>query len=208
MPTPEQRWLSLSGICTQLSMSEVSVRQLAKAGYLVTIGKGINLRFLDPTPEYASKLRLAEALHDQSSPLPKDFDLTNFLTIGEVAEVCGWTMSTARSHMSLYKIPSVKVGRYNLYSIAVVRDILWKRKGRKKACKQRAPFLIRDIIAYFLDYQASQASKVPSDEQFAADDLLQRKIAQVLKMRSPGREAAMQELMAKVDLAKKVVALL
>lgn len=203
----EQRWLSLDGIATTLSMTHNAVQRLAREGALVTIGKGNSLRFLDPTPEYANKLRFAEVIYSREQGLPKDLSLAGLLTANEIAVIMGWTLAYARTYLIRYKVQGVKLGMYKLYPVKTVRDILWRRQDRKTS-SSRAPFLIEHMIQFFLKYHAAESEDLPTDSQFAADDDLQRKLTRMLKMKSPAREQALQEFWAKVETAKAVAAAL
>jgi len=201
----EQRWLSLDGICTRLNISKDHALWLAKKGYLSVIwgnktNKYTAARFLDPTPEYAEKLKFCEAVYGRTFSLPIDIPTTALLTIREVALIMNWKLVYARHYLYEKKIPAIKVGRYHLYSVETVRDLLWRRQGRKLS-KQRSPFLIQNLIDFFLKYQAEEAEEVPTDIQFAEDDLLQRKLIRLSKMKDP---AALRDFLEKVALAKKV----
>lgn len=203
-------WLSLTGICTTLNISHKHAIWLAKRGFLPCIrGRNgavwIEARFLDPTPEYAEKLRLGEALYGRLYPVPVDLELAGLLTIREVAEIMGWKINYARQFAYKGKIgPVVKIGITEFYSIKDVRKIYWKRRGRGLS-KQASPFLVRELIDYFLKTTAEAESEVPSDAQFAEDEILQRKLVRMSKLKSPEREAAFAEFYRKVALAKSTV---
>jgi hypothetical protein len=205
----QQRWLSLEGICTSLQISRDHAVWLAKQGFLVVMwgekGKKIKLaRFLDPTPEYAQKLRLAEALYGRLYPLPKDIDLTALLNVAEVAQIMGWTYAYAQKYLNEKKAPCTKMGLYNMYSVEAVRKLLWNREGRKRAQK-RAPILLEHLIRFFAAQYARENEVVPTDEEFAADDLLVRKLERMAKLPPAERAEAMHEFYEKVRLAKAVV---
>jgi hypothetical protein len=216
----EQRWLSLDGLCTILKMNRKQVLWLAKQGFIPVIwGRGRrkirDARFLDPTPEYAQKLILGEAAYGRMFPVPKTLALTGLLSVAEVAEIMGWTVKYAQYFLIYrYKVPSIKlgekrskgsnVGLCNLYTVQAIRNVLWKRGGRKHG-QYRGPFLLEDLIKFFRSYYAKECEEVPTDAQFAEDDLLQRKLARLVEMDNP---AAMQSFYDKVALAKKVVELL
>lgn len=204
----DQRWLSLEGICTTLQISRDHAAWLAKQGYLVVIwgdkSKKIkSARFLDPTPEYADKLKLAEAMYGRLFPLPKDLNLATILTVGEVAQIMGWTYQYAQKYLVEKKILCAKVGMYNTYSVAAIRDLLWQRQGRKRAYK-RAPILLEHLIQFFMAQYAKANEEVPTDDEFAADDLLQRKLERMAKLPPGERAEAMKEFYQKVVLAKQV----
>lgn len=209
-----QRWLSLDGICTTLTISKPHALWMAKQGILAVIwGKAsrrkIDARFLDPTPEYAEKLKLCEALYGRLHPLPIDIDLTPLLSLREIAEITGLELTTLRTMQGTRRLDGgIKVGNYLLYPSSVVRELLWKRTDRKGVTKQRAPFLLEELIRYFMDNQAALAEGVPTDAQLAADDLMQKKIVHMLKLPSPQREAALREFWMKVEMAKQVASAL
>lgn len=210
MSTSNQRWLTLNGIATLLSVSEDHAVWLAKQGYLVVIwgdkSKKIKTaRFLEPTPEYIDKLRLAEALYGRLHPLPKDITLAGLLTTNEIAQIMGWSDRYAQKFLLAKKLPNIKVGQYRLYTIATVRDMLWRKEGRKEAGR-RAPFLIQDLVRFFLAHAAAEAEDIPTDAAFYEDEAVQRKLARIARMPSPGRELAMKDLWEKVALAKTVAA--
>lgn len=204
----QQRWLSLEGICTSLQVSRVHAVWLAKQGFLVVIWgskdkKIKTARFLDPTPEYADKLKLAEAMYGRLYPLPKDINLAAMLNVGEVAQIIGWTYQYAQKYLVQEKVPCTKIGMYNMYSVAAVRDLLWAREGRKRA-RKRAPILLSQLIQFFKAQYAKEGDAVPTDDEFAADDLLQRKLERMAKLPPAERAEAMREFYQKVALAKQV----
>lgn len=203
MNTSQQRWLSRDGICTTLGMTKHQIELLVSRKVLVTIGFGPKRRYLDPTPEFAAKLKLGETLYDKLKPLPKDFELLGLLTIREVGQIMGWHIRYAQVYLWKKNVPSIKVGVHRLYSIAAIRNLLWKRQGRKIA-SQRAPFLLDHLIRFFLEYHAHENEEVPSDADFADDDLLMRKFSRLAKLPSPQREEAYRELWAKVSTARCV----
>jgi hypothetical protein len=205
--TPPQRWLSLSGICDSLGITEAHARWLAQKGYLAVLpapkSSKAQRRYLDPTPDYADKLRLTEAFYGRMHPLPKDFDLTALLTLREVATIMNWGMSYAGKYVVKHKVPSTKVGKYTLYSVADVRDILWKREGRSIS-KQSRPFQILELVNFFLRYQAEQTEGVPTEAEIQADNRLSRQFDQILKLKSPEKEEALSRLWARIETARTV----
>jgi hypothetical protein len=205
MSTSQQRWLSIDGICDTLTMSRSLIKSLVKSGALVSIGSGPNTRYLDPTEEYANKLRLGEALYERLYPIPKDLNLAALLTIREVAAITGWKWRYAC--LVLEKVPHIKVGRYNMYSVQTVRDLLWRRQGRKQA-HQKSCFLVEDLIRFFFRYYESENAEVPSDAAFANDAVLKSKLARILKMHSPAKEEALRSLWQAVEMAKQAAAIL
>lgn len=210
-----QRWLSLDGICTTLQTTKAHVLWLAKNGHLEVIwGSGgqkyAKARFLDPTPKYAERLRLAEMIYNRRYPIPEDFDLPSaaLFTKREMAELMGWSLNYASQFLFKHKeVPSIRVSTYLLYSAATIRSLIWRRRGRSTV-HQRAPFLIKELIAWFLKFQQSEEEEIPTDLDFKEDDLLQRKLTRLSKMPSPERETAMREFYEKVVIAKQVAAAL
>jgi hypothetical protein len=206
-----QRWLSLTGICTTLGIGHEHAKWMAKQGFLTVMWGDrrktfTQARYLDPTPEYAAKLKLGEALYGRLHPIPYDLDMKAMLTTREVAEIMGWTMKYAKQYLWKKDVPSVKVGQHQLYSILTVRKLLWKRNGRSASLsKQKSPFLIRELIEFFLKTTAADEQEVPTDAQFAEDELMQRKLTRMAKLKSPERELAMKQFMDKMELAKSLV---
>lgn len=204
MAEPIQRWLSLSGICTTLGFSKGQIGHLVRIKALVTIGFGKDKRYLDPTPEYRERLRIGEALYGRLYPIPIDLNLTALLTLREMAQILGLTLKYMEKRVYQDKIPSVKAGMYNLYTVETVRDLLWRRSGRKRH-KQLAPFVIYELIEWFRKETAAAEEEVPTDAQFQADELLKRKLTRMARMKSPERELAFKDFYEKVMLAKSVV---
>lgn len=208
-----QRWLSLDGICTTLNVSKDHALWLAKSGFLEVIWgsnkmrRYVDARFLDPTPAYAERLKIGEALYGRLFPIPHDLDLCGLLTIREVAEIMGWSLRYARKYAWKYKLPSVRAGRYDLYSPSVVRDLLWRRGGRRLS-KQKAPFLVTEMIEWFLRSTAQVEADLPTDAQLAQDEVMQRKLARMMKLPSPDRERALAEFLEKTEMAKQLLAVL
>ena len=209
MPDIPQRWLSLSGICTTLNLGPAQVKNLYRNKLLVRIGKNpADYRYLDPTPEYAERLRLAAVMLSKRSDVPIDLPLTFLLTIREVAEIMNWSLRHARDFLEDNKVPCFKsANRARLYSVSVVRDFLWRRNGRKLAGKI-APMLLSELISFAQRFIDSETALMPTDEQFKADEELQRKLAWIMRQKSPQRETMLADLMAKLELAKQVTAAL
>ena len=201
----EQRWLSLTGICTTLQMTEWNIKTLVKQGVLVKIGTSKDTRYLDPTPEYAEKLKLGEALYGRLYPIPFDLSTTALISTRELAEILGWKLKYARQYVWREDVPHIRVGLYDLYTVATVRDLLWKRQGRKFAGR-RSPFLIPQLIDFFMRQLARENEEVPTDEQFAQDDLIERKLVRMSKLKSPDKEAAFADFYRKVELSRQVAA--
>ena len=201
----EQRWLSMTGICTVLSVSPNTITTLVRKKMLVKIGTPPNVRYLDPTSEYAALLKLGESIYYKEHAIPRDFNTVAFLTLTEMAEVLGWRLSYARQYVHRRKLPCIKVGSLHLYSIAQVRKIMWARQGRKLVSNQKSPFLLTEIVWYFSKHYKKELAELPTDAEFAEDALLQKKIQRMMRMPSPARELALKDFMGKIELAKQVV---
>jgi hypothetical protein len=172
----------------------------------VRIGKRPDeYRYLDPTPEYAERLRLAAVMLSKNSQVNIDLPMSFLLTVREVAEIMGWSMKHARRYLSDNKIPCYKSkNRALLFSVTAVREMIFKRQGRHLH-KQLAPMLLPELIAFAKRFIDSEAAIVPTDEAFKADAELQRKMEWIMKQSSPGREAMLADLISKMELAKKVL---
>jgi hypothetical protein len=96
------------------------------------------------------------------------------------------------------------MGLYNMYSVEAVRKLLWNREGRKRAQK-RAPILIEHLIKFFAAQYARANEVVPTDDEFAGDDLLVRKLVRMAKLSPAERVLAMREFYQKVTLAKQEI---
>lgn len=214
----EQRWLSLTGICSILSTTSDHIWWLVKNGYLEMIpGKGneskSGARFLDPTPEYLNKLRTTELIYGRRFPMPADFDLDSkcIFSRSEVGVLMGWTSRYTHQFFARHKeIPCVKTctsktGGLCLYSAKEIRKMIWKKQG-KSTTYQSAPFLIPGLIELFRSRFTNEDG--PTDAEFAEDAVLQKKLQRLLKLPREQREAAVKEFMAKVQLAKEVAGLL
>jgi hypothetical protein len=208
-----QRWLSLIGICDLLSTTEKNIKWLVKNGYLEMIpgrgnGKYLTARFLDPSPEYAQRLKLAETIYGRRQILPAELNIpgASIFTITELAEILGWSAARASRLVVKRKIVSVAGGpKLRYFSATQIRNILWKRTDRKQAY-QRAPYLLQELIDYFWRYEANQRKLVPSDAAFAEDDLLMKKWELMARMDPEDRDLAMQEFLEKVRAAKDIAA--
>lgn len=209
----EQRWLSLDGICSRLGMVKSHVLWLAEHDHLAVIWgrqgrRRKDARFLDPTPEYVAKLKRAEALYGRTYPLPIDIDLIPLLSLREVAEIMGWTLKATRHRQTSKMLPPhVKVGGYYLYTAADVRQMLWKRCGRKLA-RQRAPFLIPEMVEWFLRRQAEMNGLIPTDAEFMEDDRTKKRLAYILKLPLEQQQAATRDLLEKMGMVKRIVSTL
>ena len=209
----EQRWLSKTGICTVLGISEETLRTYVKKKYLVRIGAGPNIRYLDPTPEYKERLRIGEVIQSKHTNQAIDIDLTRMISIREISELTGWRFAYANTYMNRHKVPHVKVGdkqgnMYRLYAIQDVRRILWERRDRKAMAHQRSPFLLKELIEFFWKNYKRDSEEAPTDTEFKEDDLLQRKINRAMRYKSPQREQALADLMDKAKVARKTVSVL
>lgn len=209
----DQLWLSMDAICTSLGMTESHVKRLAEAGVLGVIygtskaRKYLDARFLDPTPEYRAKLRMGEALYGRLHPIPVDVLTTPLLTMREIAEILGVDVKAVRRMVEKKRLQvhgGVKAGQYTLYPVNAVRDALWRRT--RKLSGQKAPFLVEDLVRFFLSYLDKENAVVPSDLDFKSDDLLHAKFTRLLKLPSPQKEQALRDLWEKVETAQAVAA--
>jgi hypothetical protein len=212
MPDLPQRWLSLSGICTVLNLTPSQVKSLYKQKYLVRIGKNPpDYRYLDPTPEYAERLRLAAVLLSRNAAVTFKIDLptTFLLTSREVAEIMGWSPRYAKVYLAEKKIPCFRFEnskkRALLFSVSAVRDMIFKRNGRGRYSKQLAPILLSDVILFYRRFQATEEAIVPTDAAFKEDAELQKKIQWMMRQPSPQREVMLADFLDKMELAKQVV---
>ena len=200
-----QRWLSLSGISTVLNLTHTQVKTLYKQKLLVRIGKNpVDHRYLDPTPEYAERLRLAAVLlTKQNDKIPINLPLTFILTAREVAEIMGWHHKYSKNYLRENNIPYFQgAGKVKLYTVSAVRDFIWRRNGRKLS-KQKSPFLIDEMIAFAKRSVDADTALMPTDQQFAQDEALQKKI--IWMMKQTNREVLLADFMQKMELAKHVV---
>ena len=198
----EQTWLSLSGICDKLRLSTGQVRTLVKKGCLATIGKQAALRFLDPTPEYVEQLRLGAIIHQKHFPVPAGLTEKALLTKGECAELLGLSARMMERYLYRHTVPSIRVDKKHfLYSPLVVREAMLKRSGRKLS-KQKSPFLLAEIIAFFAQRITKECEEVPTDLEFQEDELLQKKLSRMMAMPSPQKEAGLKDFCDKVAIAK------
>lgn len=200
----EQTWLSLSGICDSLRLSSPKIRLLARKGCLAYIGKigTPDVRFLDPSPEYKQQLLLAAAIHMKVFPVSPDLNARALLTRSECAQILGWSQRYAENYFQQHRIPSVRVNKaLHLYSALDLREILLKR-SKKVLCKQKAPFLLEELIAYFRTQLEEDISSLPSDAEFLADEKIQRRLSKIVN------SSQKQDFASKVALAKRVVQIL
>ena len=208
MPDLPQRWLSLSGISSVLNLTPSQVKTLHKQKLLVRIGnRPQEHRYLDPTPEYAERLRLAAVMLSKNPEVNIDLPLIFLLTVREVAEIMGWSLKHARSYLAEKKIPCYAAkNRAKLYSVSTLRDMIFRRQGRHLA-KQKAPFLLKEILAFQKRFQAAEEAIVPTDAMFADDAALQKKITWLMRQKSPEREVMLADFIEKLELAKRAVEL-
>jgi hypothetical protein len=205
----EQQWVTIDMLSHILRLPKPYIREMTKQGFLVTIGKNQNQRWLDPTPEYAEKLRLAAILHSRALFVPPDISEIALLTLREVAVLCGWTLEYARTYMDRYpNTPRFKVNsQLHLYSIKTVREILWRRQGRLHS-KQKSPFLVQDIIDFVQREHARETADQPTDAEYAKDDKIMRKLEAIVRRSEKDQEKARQDFAGKVELARRIVAIL
>jgi hypothetical protein len=212
----EQRWLYLTEICNLLLTTPAHIKWLTKHNYLEmlpgTHNEGFTgCRFLDPTPEYAERLRTNELIYGKRRPMPIDMDLPSkaIFTAMEVSVILGVDSDYTKNYLHKHKVPCLKVGKGNgihLYSALAIRQLLWKRERRtRRTSKQKSLFLLSELIAWFREYKTTEDALMPTDQQFEEDDRFQKKLKRLLQLPSPQKEAAMRELLDKVELAKTVV---
>ena len=202
---PQPRWLSLQGICKVLDTTEDHVRWLVDNGYLEKL-PGPKPRYLDPTPHYADRLRLAEAIYRRRNPIPDAIDLDSkaIFTVAEIAGLLGTTLNYTRLLLFRQKYPCVKMkGKtgLRLYTAQTVREIVWRREGRKLS-PHKCPVLIPELIRFFHQHQED----IPTDQALAQDDNLKRKLERIMKMPEPRRAAALKDLLDKTGLVKALLA--
>jgi len=201
-----QRWLSLSGISTVLNLTPTQIKTLYKQKLLQRIGKNPSeYRYLDPTPEYAERLRLAAVMLSKNTEVPIDLPLTFLLTGREVAEILGWSIKHSRKYLVEKKIPCFKSkNRALLYTVTSVREMIFQRQGRHLH-KQLAPMLLPELISFAKRFIDSEAAIVPTDAAFEQDAELSKKIRWIMRQPSPQREAMLADFIDKLELAKQVV---
>jgi len=90
------------------------------------------------------------------------------------------------------------------YSISDVRDLIFRRNGRKRYSKQLSPFLLPEIIAFQKKFQAAEEAIVPTDAAFEEDAELAKKLAWMMRQKSPEREVILADFMSKIELARQV----
>lgn len=209
----QQTWLSLDGICNVLQTTRQHISWLVKNNYLEILPSGNGFkhaRFLDPTPAYADRLRLAELIYQRRVALPADMDISGkaIFTRAEIAAILGWSENYAQQYLKEHDVESVKLGKVKhgglrLYTVRAVRDMLWRRSGRKQAASaQKSPFLLQELVAWFLKHQEAAAEGIPTDAEFEDDAVFQKKLAAILKLPMHQRQEAMRDLWGKVEMAK------
>jgi len=200
----EQTWLSLSGICDKLRLSPAQIRQLTKKGCLAVLkGKSnVEARYLDPSPEYVEQLRLGAMIHMRAYPVSPGITEKALLTAAECAEILGMSQKMMFRYLERHAIPSVKVSKVLfLYSPSVVREAMLKRSKRTLG-KQKAPFLLSEMIELFRSRLSAEVSLIPTDAEFAADEKLQLRLSKIVT------ESQKADFAQKVKLAQDVVNLL
>ena len=200
----EQRWLSLDMLATTLRLPKAIIRGLVKKGCLVRIKTAAGDRYLDPTPEYAAQLKIASVIHQKLYTIPEGVTEKALLTTAEVGEILGMTPKNAQNWLTRHKPQSFKIrARLRLYTVAGIRECLWRREGRYLS-KQKAPFLIPELVAFFRKHYAEETALIPTDKEFRQDEILQRKLERLAQM----GESAQMDFAAKVELARKIVQIL
>ena len=205
----EQRWLTIDAVSSTLRLPLPYIRTLTKQGFLVSMGTGDNRRYLDPTPEYAEKLRLAAILHSNAMFVPPDINELFLLTLREVCVLLGWKLNYGRLYMKRNpEIPRFRVNsQLHLYTVKTVRELLWKRQGRRLS-KQRSPFLIFELVAYVQRQHEEDTQDMPTDAQHAADESFMRKLESIVRRSEKDQVLAKADFARKVELARKVVQIL
>lgn len=209
VPMVDQTWLTIDALSYTLRLPTKYIRWLTEKKFLVAIGHGPQKRWLDPTPEYKEQLRMAAVLHHRTLFIPADISELSLVTLRELAELCSWTLSYARIYMKQHpKIPRFRVNsQLHLYSITTVREILWRRQGRRYS-KQRSPFLITELVDFVRREHERESADIPTDAEHAADEKIQRKLEAIVRRSDKDQEVAKNDFADKVALARKVVQLL
>jgi hypothetical protein len=205
----EQRWLTLDMLSSVLRLPPTYIKELTRQKFLVTIGARDQQRWLDPTPEYAEKLRLAAVLHHRALFVPPDVSEIALLTLREVAEICGWSLRYAQIFMHKNRqVPRFKVNpQLCLYAIKDVREILWRRQGRKYH-KQLSPFLVTELIAFFQKEHDRETKIIPTDAEYVADETIMRKLEAIVRRSEKDQKVAKHDFARKAELARKIVEIL
>jgi hypothetical protein len=207
----KQKWLSLSQIALLLGISESHAVWLARQGFLHLIWGNKKkdyqaARYLDPTPEYAEQLKRSEMLYGRMYPTTKDLEDVPLLSSSEVAAILGITEKAAALLLWRWRVPhyiSPHAGHTNLYSVEAIRKLLWKKSSRSTSYR-RSPFLLLDLVEFFRQKNARAEAEVPTDQQYEEDEMIQRKLARMLRMPYEYRLKAIQEFFAMMETAKRV----
>ena len=210
----EQRWLSLTGICNVLLTTPQHIRWLVNNNYLEMIPGNLGFksaRFLDPTPAYADKLKITELIYNRRCPWPGEMDLEGkaLFTKAEIAALLGISPIAMNSYLIAHKVPCIKTDTnkrtaLRFYTTKTVRSLIWQRQKTRTTSKQQSPFLLEELIQFFMTAQAEAEATTPTDLDFKQDDILYKKMAKLLKMPSPEKEVAVRDLWDKVEIAKKI----
>lgn len=126
-------------------------------------------------------------------------------TLSEVAQIMGWTFRGANKWAYEKNLPFIRVGRFRFYSIETVRNLLWRRDGRRSVSAQKSPFLLSELIEFFWKHYEAESEGMPTNEDMKRDAALERKIARVMRMPADKREAALRDLMQKAATAKSLI---
>lgn len=211
---PYEQWLTLAQISDRLRLTPTAVIALGDNGHLRVIWgarkskKFSDSRWLDPSEEYAEQLRLAAIVHRKEYPAPPYLNERAMFTIREVAALCGFSVDYAKLAFRRLKIKPVVVGpSLRLYSVNQVREVLWRREKRGLS-KQMSPFLITFLVDWFMKHDADARQDHPTDAEFQADAVIQRKLERIVEMAEDAQHRAKLDLARKVSLAKRVAALL
>ena len=211
---PYDVWLTLDQISGRLRLTRDAVIALGEHGHLKVIWgvrkskKFSDSRGLDPSEDYAEQLRLAAIVHRKEYPAPPYLNERAMFTVREVASICGFSVEYTKLAFRRLKIKPIVVGpSLRLYSINQVREVLWRREKRTLA-KQRAPFLIKHLVEFFMKEDAAAKQDLPTDEQFREDEVIQRKLERIVEMAEDYQHQAKLDLARKVSLAKSVAKIL
>lgn len=194
-----QKWLSLTSLAMLLGTSEDHVKWLAKNGFLVFMWGDRKMnwdlaRYLDPTPEYAEKLKRGEVFYERMYPGPNDIDNVPLISTAEIAEILGMRIGNVRRLLS--KWPAAPVKGY--YSVEQVRQML----GRRSRSAHRSPFLIMELVRFF--WRRNTEGKIPAREEYGEDDVIFRKLQRITQMPHGERQEALLEFFSQVKVAKEV----
>ena len=193
-------------MCDRLNVKESTVKSLVKKGYLVKIGETFGARYLDPTDDYAERLKISE-MKLGSIDIPPDMESKYLLTALEFSILSGRTPAGARNYLMKHKVPHIKCGKFYLYRVSDIRHSFAKRRQRLLA-ERYSPFLVQEIIEYFLRVDEEMTAAEPTDEQYRRDEIFKKKIKTLMKKSGEQKEAALNDFFSKVQIAKDFLSLM